>query len=96
MRGSLDELSVLLEAGANINQSGEDGYTPLHWAALLGHLEVVKYLTATGASRFLRNDDGETPLEVAQICGEPLVADLLQACQKSPDHNEECPPKSRT
>ena len=31
-------------AGADVNASDEDGYTPLMYASKNGHLEIVRYL----------------------------------------------------
>ena len=36
---------VLIEMGANVNVKDSAGFTPLHWAALVGdNLEIVKLL----------------------------------------------------
>jgi ankyrin repeat protein len=41
---------VLIEMGANVNVKDSAGFTPLHWAALVGdNLEIVKLLLDKGA-----------------------------------------------
>jgi ankyrin repeat protein len=42
-----------------------DGLTPLHWAALIGHLSMVKYLLSKGADPNKCCQDGDTPLHLA-------------------------------
>ena len=36
--------------GADINKQGEDSNTPLHYAAMLGHLAATQCLVALGAA----------------------------------------------
>ena len=78
VRGSVEELSLLLEAGADIDQPGEHGFTPLHEAALCGHNAAVRFLLEKGASREICNDDGETALQLARLMQESEIAVLLQ------------------
>ena len=70
-------LSYLLEAGAQADVVGEDGYTPLFLAAAGGHLKCVEILVEKGAdvNRRLIDDNiyfskqGGTPLTKAFING---------------------------
>jgi ankyrin repeat protein len=41
-QGHADLASVLISAGANVKAVDSTLYTPLHWAAGKGHLDVVK------------------------------------------------------
>ena len=52
----------LLAAGAQlvINQQDDEGNTPLHLAACIGHINGVKYLLSHGADPHVVNNDGET------------------------------------
>lgn len=52
--------------------------TPLHWAALRGHVPVIQYLLAQGANPNARNKDGETPLEVAERAKRSGAAQALR------------------
>jgi ankyrin repeat protein len=63
-----------------INQKDERfGATPLHWAVLRGHRNVVEYLLAQGADRGAKNDSGETPLQVAVRAKRSELVSLLQS-----------------
>ncbi len=77
-RGKPDELVALLEAGADINQRGEHGYTPLHNAVEQGHISIVKYLLKRGAIREIINNDGQTPEQLARILGENRISSVLR------------------
>lgn len=47
--GYIDIIKVLLENGASINFSGENGYSPLYKAIIYKHNVVVTYLLTQGA-----------------------------------------------
>lgn len=55
----------LIQAGADVNAKGLDNDTPLHDAAINGHLKLVRCLVERGADVHARNSRGKTPLEVA-------------------------------
>jgi uncharacterized protein len=77
-RGSIEELTVLLDHGARVNDAGEHGYTPLHNAVEQGKLDAVQWLLANGADRALRNHDGDTPADLARKLGETEIGKLLR------------------
>ena len=52
---------VLLEYQADINAQQSLGQSPLHLAALGGHMEVIDLLRSEGASLTLEDEDGDTP-----------------------------------
>ena len=54
--------------GADKEASDDDGWTPLHFAALRGHLSVVQYLCEQGADKDARDNIGRTPLDLARGC----------------------------
>ncbi|WP_127114085.1 ankyrin repeat domain-containing protein [Shimia sediminis] len=76
-RGIVDEIVILLQAGANVNQKGEHGYTPLHSAVEQGHLEATIILLEAGAKTALKNDDGQTPIELSRLLGAKELEKLL-------------------
>ncbi|WP_309895481.1 ankyrin repeat domain-containing protein [Archangium sp.] len=57
MCGQLDAVAWLLERGAAVNTRPpfDHGATPLHWAALRGHAELVTLLLERGADRMARD-----------------------------------------
>lgn len=60
-------LELLIEAGADVQGRGINGYTPLHMAASRDDDRAIALLLATGADHAARTnvDDYETALEVA-------------------------------
>jgi ankyrin repeat protein len=70
---------ALLDGGAEVNATGELGYTALHEAATQGHVAVVKILLAAGARPDLRNDYGNTALELARSAKHWRVVEVLEA-----------------
>jgi ankyrin repeat protein len=58
-------LKRLLQKGINVNRRNQVGHSPLHCAALLGNLEVLKLLLNSGAEIGLEDNQGATPLVIA-------------------------------
>lgn len=81
--GGADEIALLVASGANVNASGDIGYTPLHSAASMGRLKVVEKLLELGASLNLQDEFGDTPLTVAQTEGHAEVVRLLKRADKN-------------
>ena len=65
----------LLNAGANPNQCGPGGRTPLHFAALVGNAEKVTLLLANGADIHAEDDDGQT---AARLASDNSILNLLR------------------
>jgi ankyrin repeat protein len=76
---SIQILSLLIEAGADIHRTGTNGWTPLHMAAARGHVEKARLLIAAGASVNHRKeiDASETPLIEAASQGRGGMVRLL-------------------
>jgi len=55
-----------------------DGYTPLHWAALKGHEEIVEALIDAGADLNTTNNLGRTPLHWAALKGHEEIVEALR------------------
>ena len=69
----------LLAAGADPSAAANDGWAPLHAAAMTNHVDLARRLLAAGASRDgrLMNVAGGSPLALALYYGKRDVAELL-------------------
>ena len=61
----------------NINLANNEGDTPLHQAASLGHIQLVNALLENGANVNLTNNYGDTPLHQAASLGHTEVVSTL-------------------
>jgi ankyrin repeat protein len=67
----------LLQRKADVNASGPDGATALHWAAELDNLESARVLVGAGANAKASNRYGVTPLSLACTNGDAAMIELL-------------------
>jgi len=82
--GSTEQQAVvdfLLAAGADPSAAANDGWAPLHTAAMTGHVDLARRLLAAGASRAgrLLGARGGSPLSLALHYGQTRVAEILAA-----------------
>ena len=78
--GDLEKVMALLKDNPNLVSSKDDnGWTPLHRAAALGHKDAVALLLASKAETNARDNDGETLLHFAAELGHADVVELLLA-----------------
>ena len=75
--GDLEEIQILLEAGANIDAVNLCGLTALIWAAENGHTDVVVQLIAAGANLESADEFGYTALIAAAEEGLTAVVEKL-------------------
>ena len=68
-RQSVEAIKLMLELGADINASNDDGLTALHGAAYSGANDVIQFLVDKGANLLLKDKYGQTPLSRAE--GDP-------------------------
>jgi len=61
----IDEVQMLLAAGANVNYQDHAQDTPLRWAVSRNNIEMVQVLLAAGANPNIANYHGATPLYLA-------------------------------
>ncbi|XP_041431202.1 BCL-6 corepressor-like protein 1 isoform X2 [Xenopus laevis] len=64
-RGWTDILQILLDNGANVNCSAQDGTRPIHDAVVNDNLETVWLLLSYGADPTLATYSGQTPMKLA-------------------------------
>jgi ankyrin repeat protein len=78
MHGSLDLMSLMIEAGAEVDVTGNDGVKAIMLGAYAGDLDVVQYLISeTGASIEHANHDNHTALFIAAQGGHVEVVRAL-------------------
>ncbi|CAL1157456.1 unnamed protein product [Cladocopium goreaui] len=71
-------VAFLMAKGAAVDVlDGLDRATPLHIAAVNGHVECAQQLLAAKASVDIKDSDGRTPLDVARQNGNTEVVNLL-------------------
>jgi len=86
--GSLEIVQLLVEAGADVNNSTMNGRTPvgsalsqapaLLFAAAWGRLDIVEFLLASGADpNAIEEGDGVTPLQLAAWFNHPEIVTIL-------------------
>jgi ankyrin repeat protein len=78
--GSQEAVSLLVQAGADINHANVSGSTPLHEAVRFGHLEIARFLIRRGADVLGKDNLGNTPLHntvfwESEAMGELLIAE---------------------
>ncbi len=62
---SVNKLKAMLEAGVDINLTGDKGRTPLHIACIHGSVEAVELLVEYGADEKIRDSKGSTAAHYA-------------------------------
>ena len=65
--GHTEATRLLIENGADVNMTDDDGSTPLHSAAVFGRADVAKLLVENGANLQVRNGDGATPADALYL-----------------------------
>ena len=76
-------ISLLVEAGANINAMDIKGNTPLHEAVMCRQTSAVRLLIEQGADALLKNEAGFTPLDIAKSDGFGPTVDILKRNARS-------------
>jgi len=76
--GDYEAAKILVTHGVNVNQKGEQGYTPLHQACSLGHKQILQLLLESGADTLARTA-GDLPFTTARLSGHDDICDLIRA-----------------
>jgi ankyrin repeat protein len=74
--GDYEAAKTLMAHGINVNQKGEQGFTPLHQACSFGHKEIVRLLLESGADPFARTA-GDLPFTTARLSGHDEICELI-------------------
>jgi ankyrin repeat protein len=64
--------------GSDVNETDDEGITPLHAASEGSYLEIVKLLLEFGADKTRSNKEGFLPYDLAKKNGEESIVTLLQ------------------
>ena len=81
LKGNVDMVRALVEAGAFVDATTVHNSTPLSMAALKGRVEISKYLLQRGAKVEGVDPDGTTPLMLAARSGETDIVRALIAAK---------------
>ena len=76
---SLDDLRILVNAGADIHSPDKEGNTPLHIAVAEVRYEIVELLIKEGSGVNARNLQGRTCLHIASCSGAQDIVQMLVA-----------------
>lgn len=76
LKGHTQLARKLVAKGADVNKTG---WTPLHYAATSGHLEIISLLLENHAYVDAESPNGTTPLMMAAFYGTPAAVKLLLA-----------------
>ncbi|CAB0036140.1 unnamed protein product [Trichogramma brassicae] len=82
-------LRALIEAGADIEQRNDEGYTALHTSINSENSDYAIFLIENGADLNSPTSSGETPMQMSVHC---RLADVVEAlCRRGADVNAGCP-----
>lgn len=76
--GNLEQVTVMIREGANVNQADESGYTPLMWAARYNYQEIAEQLIKAGAQIGVKNNDGLTAVQIAARFDNFKLSDFIK------------------
>ncbi|CAH8436479.1 unnamed protein product [Schistosoma haematobium] len=68
-RGDFVALKGMISSGASVNEVDKHSFTPLHWAANVGAIEILQYLLWKNADPSLVTKNGWTAVHIAAIRG---------------------------
>ena len=78
MRGHKEVSEFLIDNNAAVNASDAEGCTPLHGAAMLGHIEIIRLLIARGADVNIMGVDTGSALDCALMYKQNECATYLK------------------
>jgi len=89
-RGDLAAVRQYVGGGHGMDDMDSTGVAPLHYAARMGHDDVIEFLISEGAQVDIESTSkGNTPLQLACGAGHIAAAELLLAGDADIDHQNE-------
>lgn len=85
--GDYEAAKTLVAHGININQRGDEGYTPLHQACAFGHKNIARLLLENGADLSSRTE-GNLPFTTARLSGHDEICELVSQFAKQRGHSQ--------
>ena len=76
--GKMFMVKDAINNGSDLNETDEDGITPLHAAARDGNIEIVRFLIELGADKNLPDNKGMLPYDLAKNCCHQAIEELLR------------------
>jgi len=76
-RADLTIVTMLLDAGADVNTRQAHGFTPLHESVLIGNVALTQLLLERGADPEVRTGNGETTFDLARKQGNEEIVVIL-------------------
>jgi ankyrin repeat protein len=74
-KNAVEAVKLIVELGADVNATNDDGATALHAAAFTGANEIIQFLVDKGARLDIPDRFGQTPLSIAEGDPNGLVDD---------------------
>eukprot|EP01113_Clastostelium_recurvatum_P026151 TRINITY_DN3138_c0_g1_i2.p1 TRINITY_DN3138_c0_g1~~TRINITY_DN3138_c0_g1_i2.p1 ORF type:complete len:830 (-),score=195.56 TRINITY_DN3138_c0_g1_i2:127-2616(-) len=88
--GHVECVLALLDHGAHINATDQDGATALHKAAFQGHSQVVELLMEKGCNVDIADNEGASALHKASYSGkDDVIKTLLRSANLTQKDNDE-------
>jgi uncharacterized protein len=77
--GDVRQVLRAIEAGFDVNETSECGYTALHAAAENNRMDVVKVLLEHGANPRAMLESGQAPADLAELSEHREIAKVLRS-----------------
>ncbi len=77
-QGNLPAVRLYVKYGAYLDYMEKDGFTPINYAAMESHWEVVEFLLRAGANPHLVDATGRSALNYAREAGQDSVVQMIR------------------
>ena len=88
-QGNLRAVQLYVQHGAYLDYTEKDGFTPINYAAMESHWDIVEFLLRAGANPHLVDATGRSALIYASEAGQAKVVQLIRELgPPKPDHSK--------